>query len=432
MAKKTTPIRLRIAQTIAGKSFIPSLDIPAGVSANRINDFGDKASQLRAVMGWVNAGNEAIVQGVSSVEIILNRIKPDGDKERIYSHEALDLLYEPNAVHSYEQLMQLHHTYVNVTGEGYLSMVDQDGKPFTPSMGKLPSALHILPAHETSLQIVNDNYYQSVIRHKGNSYDVRSVLRDLLPDPLNPYYGRSIIAASAASIDTDEKMKQWNNNVFANDARPSAVFTTNEELSKDAYDRLNQQIKDQHSGSANAYKPLLLENGATVHPYMLNQRDLDFLNSRKFSRDEILAMMRVSPSMLGMVENVNKANMEGAIDIHHVINTIPRVRRFVTMLNMRLMRHYDRTLEFDFISPLGDDKEQKLKEAIEGVNKWMTIDEVRAMYGMEPLPDGQGAQLYAQGIVTPLSVISQPVATQTTVKAVKSAEGEQSRPKPKR
>lgn len=433
--KNQPPIRVRIAQLVAGKSFIPSLpSVGYGAGAARINEYRDKASQLQANLGWVSAANEAIVSSVAAVELVLYKKLPDGDKERVHEHEILDLLNQPNSIHGYEQFVQLHHTYVNITGEGYILLLDKNGQPFEPRMGRLPAALHLLPSHEASIQLRNDDYYNSQVMYKGTAYPIGTVIRDLVPDPMRPYYGRSVIAASASSIDTDEQMKEWNRNFFANEARPGMVFTTNEELSDASYERLNQQIKDMHTGTTNAYKPLLLENG-TVQPYMLNQKDLDFMNSRAFSRDEILAMMRVSPSLLGMVENVNKANMEGALDIHALINTIPRMRRFVTLLNNQLVKPFDRTLELGFISPLSDDKKQKLEEAKAGVNAWMTIDEVRDMYGMEALPSGAGEQLYVQGIVTPLEVLANPPApakpSEADPNTAKSLEGEHGRPKPR-
>jgi phage portal protein BeeE len=99
-------------------------------------------------------------------------------------------------------------------------------------------------------------------------------------------------------------MKEWNRRFFANNARPSLIFNTNEPLDDDAYERWRKQFQDEHGGTENAYKALLIEGG-DAKPYMLNQQDLDFLNSRKFSRDEILAMWRVSPGIIGAVENVN-------------------------------------------------------------------------------------------------------------------------------
>lgn len=410
MPKDKTPFRIKLARSIAGKSFIPNLDLHdrlmSGNGANVINDFNTKLAQLEGNLGWVAAANEAIVQGIIGVPIRLYRKETDGTRTEIFKHDLLDLIASPNAVHRYKQFADLHHTYVNLTGEGYILMLDRAGQPFEPKKGALPSSLHILPAHGTELKL-GTTYYESVVRFNNKEYPITSVIRDLVPDPLDPYRGRSIIAAAAKTIDTDEQMKDWNRRFFANNARPGLVFSTNEELSDEAYRRWKEQFSEEHTGAANAYKNLLIEGGS-VQPYMMNQHDLDFLASRKYSRDEILAMMRVSPSMLGMVENVNKANNDGALEIHHKLNTIPRLDRFLDLLNAVLVTPYDRNYEFDFESPVPEDKESKLKEAEGGVNKWMTIDEVRALYGMDPLPNGDGNQLYVQGIMTPLKAISSP------------------------
>jgi HK97 family phage portal protein len=439
MPKDKTPFRIKLARSIAGKSFIPNLDLHdrlmTGNGANSINDFNTKLAQLEGNLGWVAAANEAIVQGIIGVPLRLYRKEADGTRTEVFEHDLLDLLASPNAVHRYKQFADLHHTYVNLTGEGYILMLDRNGQPFEPKKGALPASLHILPAHGTELKL-GATYYESVVRFNNNEYPISSVIRDLVPDPLDPYRGRSIIAASAKTIDTDEQMKDWNRRFFANNARPGLVFSTNEELSDEAYRRWKDQFSDEHTGAANAYKNLLIEGGS-VQPYMMSQHDLDFLASRKYSRDEILAMMRVSPSMLGMVENVNKANNDGALEIHHKLNTIPRLDRFLDLLNAVLVTPYDRNFEFDFESPVPEDKDSKLKEAEGGVNKWMTIDEVRALYGMDPLPNGDGDQLYVQGIMTPLKAISSPSKPANTDDADEKSspptgsdtEGEKSLPK---
>ncbi|BAS17620.1 uncharacterized protein RBE_0759 [Arthrobacter sp. Hiyo8] len=90
-------------------------------------------------------------------------------------------------------------------------------------------------------------------------------------------------------------MKAWNQQLFANGARPSLIFQTDQPLDDDAYARWKAQFADDHTGTNSAYKPLLIEGGKAT-PWMLNQQDLDFLESRKFSRDEILAMFKVSPA----------------------------------------------------------------------------------------------------------------------------------------
>ena len=139
-----------------------------------------------------------------------------------------------------------------------------------------------------------------------------------------------------------------------------------------------------------------------------NRQDLDFLNSRKFSRDEILAMWRVSPGIIGAVENVNRSNLEAGFYIHAVNNIRPRIRQFVRQLNASLVSVYDPTLVLGFEDPVPEDTEAKLKAAREGVNKWWTIDEVREQYGDSALPDDLGCQVYMANNNAPLSAIAEP------------------------
>jgi hypothetical protein len=157
---------------------------------------------------------------------------------------------------------------------------------------------------------------------------------------------------------------------------------------------------------------------------MLNQQDLDFLNSRKFSRDEILAMWRVSPGIIGAVENVNRSNLEAGFYIHALINIRPRIRQFVRQLNASLVSTYDPTLELGFEDPVPEDTDAKLKAAREGVNKWWTIDEVRDQYGDAALPNDLGSQVYMANNNAPLSAIADPpkpgeVITPTPGKSLK-------------
>jgi hypothetical protein len=159
-------------------------------------------------------------------------------------------------------------------------------------------------------------------------------------------------------------------------------------MENEAYERWKQQFVDESTGTENAYKPLLIEGGDATS--LVNQTDLDFINSRKFSRDELLAMWRVSPGIIGSVENVNRSNLEAGFYIHAVINIVPRVRQFVKQMNASLVQIYDPTYELDYVNPVPEDVASKLQEIKAGNGSWLKIDEARAAYGMEPLPDGMG------------------------------------------
>lgn len=407
MPNRITTLRFSIAAALLGKrrAFVPHLDnaLLALEGGNSIKNYRSKGEAITANLGWAFTANDAIVRPTARVQLKLYRRNKKGDREEIFDHEVLELLKRPNGALKGKQMRRLHFSYMNFTGESYELMMKGD-KPFEPKLGQLPDSLHVLPAHLVEFKL-GATYSQSTVRFDNNVYPISSVMRDINPDPRNPYFGQSIITAAAATIDTDEQMKDWNRRFFANNARPGLIFSTKEELSDEAYKRWKAQFGDQHTGTENAYKNLMVENG-DAKPYMVSQQDLDFLASRKFTRDEIFAMFQVSPAVVGLIENANRSIMDGAVYTHTINNTLPRIEDWVELQNTSWIQVYDPTLELDFVSPVPEDKEAKLKEAEKGTNKWMTIDETRELYGMPALPGGLGARIYAQASLAPLDRIA--------------------------
>lgn len=402
--------RLRIAKAILGthaKELIPALNPLAGLDdgSGRLRTYVTKQEQLTANLGWSYAANKAIVDDCASVPLKLFRKKSDGDKEEIKgAHPILDLLANPNNAHTGEQMAQLHYTYMNFNGEAY-TMMFRNGLPWTPNPGQLPQALQEIPAHLCTFKLSDDGYSKSTVKFNNQIYPLSVFVRDINPDPSYPYNGQSIIAAAASIINTDNQMREWNNNLMANGARPGLVFTTNEEMSTDAYERWKQQHGDEHTGAMNAGKSLLIEGG-DVKPYMLSPQDLDFLESRKFTMNEILAMWKVSPYKLGLVESVNKASAEIFDRKHAKDNTEPRVRQWVHQLNVTVVQNLDPTLELGYENPVPEDVEAKLAVAEALTNKVYTIDEVRDMYGELPLPNKLGEQIYILNTNAPLKSVA--------------------------
>lgn len=407
MSLKST-IRSLITKDIMGVNTMPALSLEDifGNDSNlsfRNKSFNSKPSQLQANVGWVFTANSTICDPASSVKLKLMRIMSDGEREEVFDNEIIDLLNNPNNSMTWEQMAYLHYSYKNLTGESYILKVGADGKPLEKDV--VPTALYTLPSHLCTFRLGN-TFGESVVLYNGQELPIKSIIRDIYPDPQNPYYGQSIIQAASSTINTDLQMREWNLKMFSNSARPGAIIEVPDKLDDTAFERLKKQIEDTHSGTDNAFKGIILEGGAKLAPYMLSQQDLDFLNSRKFSKDEIFAMFRISPSNAGMTENVNRANAEAQEYTMSKNAIVPRVRQLVSVLNSRLVKPFDSTLELDFENPIPEDVVTKLNEATQAVNKWATIDEVRALYGMDALPDGLGSQIYAPAGNIPLKDLS--------------------------
>ncbi|WP_159441864.1 phage portal protein [Williamsia sterculiae] len=382
---------------------MPALNPTGGLmfpgSGGPLKRYDTKAEQITALTGWVYTANGAIADPCAAVELKLFRKKKDGTKVEVAfgdpAMEIMDLLNSPNALHTGEQLRQLHFTYMNIVGESYVYMRGLDGNPFIPSKGKLPAALDIFPAHMTAFRL-GSNYSDSTVHLGEHAYPIQSIIRDLNPDPSNPWLGQSIVAAAAQTVNLEEQMKTVNEMLMKNGARPSVVFQTNEQLDDSVYERWKKQFFDDYTGVMNSGKPLLIEAGSVVQN-MLSPRDLDYLASRRFSRDEILAMFRLSPGMIGLVENVNRANLEAGFYVNAVVNIVPRVRQFVRQVNASLVGIYDPSLELDFVNPVPEDADAKRAYVEGATDKFITKDEARAMYGLKPLPDGLGEHIIVTG-----------------------------------
>lgn len=388
-----------------------------------VAEYKDKRAQLMANVGWVYAANQVIADDCSAVRLKLMHKMNDGDEEEVYTHEILDLLDDPNSVITAKQLWNLYYSYLNLTGEAYILKLDQKGNPLEDNH-KLPSALFPLPSHLCDFYVGEKDWNESYVIFNGQKFSIRAILRDINPDPENIYKGMSIVRKASLTIDTDVQMKRWNNKLFKNGARPGVVVEVPDQLKDDAFNRLKQQFDEQYRGVGNAFNRVILEGGAKMSPFMMTTQDLDFLESKRFTRDEILAMFKVSGSNLGITEDVNRANAE-AQDYAYAKRCIkPRLEQFVDFMNKRLLRPiYGGEYVLSYEDPVPENTEMRLKEAQAGVNNWLTIDEVRDMYGREALPNGEGDKLYVSMGQVPINELS--LYLQDNETASNTSEGEE-------
>lgn len=400
MGRIQNAVKALQGQPTGKKDYIPPLPGSGSfIGGASINRYGNKAAQLRANIGAVWQANEIITIAAAGIPIKLRRRKADGKYEEITDHPLLDLIERPSDFLTGKQLRKLHFTYMNMIGEAYELMYDAKGNK------NIPRALHVLPAQNTEFEL-KGSWGDSVIKYNNKPYTVFEVLRDLNPDPENPYRGRGVVAAAAATLDTDSQAKEYNRRFFANSARPSVTVETKGELSDKAFERLKQSFNDSFTGTENAHKPIILE-GATLKPFMLTQKEMDFLASQQFTRKEILAFFFVSGAMLGDTDQANRSNMDASEYNLAKYAVKPRVEQYLELLNTRLVDNVDRSLEFYTDPIVPEDVEAKLKAAEASVNNWATIDEVREAYGKDPLPNGQGKVLYIEANRVPIEMAGQ-------------------------
>lgn len=354
---------------------------------------------LNAYTGWVYSAVSYISKELSKIDLHLykKKYKKNGQVEidEIYEHDALSLLYSVNDFQTKDTFLEIHQTYIELTGESVWAILrDTNGNP-TELWTLRPDWVSVLPSKQDYIE--GYEYRPYGLGSGGQS--IRFKRNDIIffkePNPVNPYRGKGRVQAGAYQIDIDTFSDDWNRTFFYNSALPYLVFTSEKNISPEAIKRFMEQWRSKFEGRFNSHKVAFLGGGFKPEKIGGNMKDLDFMEGKRYIRDEILALFHLSKANIGIVEDVNRANQE-ASDARFAKTVLkPRMTSLVSYLNEFYLRNWaDEDLFFDYDDPTPEDVEFKLKVYENGLkNGWMTINEVREEENLPPVEGGDAIYL---------------------------------------
>jgi HK97 family phage portal protein len=339
---------------------------------------------------WVYACVSARAEGVADIDLYLYDTKR---KERIESHELLDLIYRVNDGMTKFELFESTQAFKDLDGNAFWFLArDRDGKGKIQAIYPLrPDKVNIVTNKENGLVI--DGYVYTSQDGTKVPFSKNEILHFKNFNPLGnhpfPHRGLGIVQASAWSIDTDNEVRKWNYNFFKNSAKPDGIlYSEGGAVDQTDYNRLREQWKQEHQGSENSGKIAILSGGIKWQELTRSQKDMDFVEQRNFNRDEILALFKTPKSILGLTEGIIRANADATIYIFALRTIKPAMQRIVDTLNEFLVPEFGEGIEFRFTSPVPDDRAQTLSEYSLGVNKWLTRNEIRTREGLPSSEEG--------------------------------------------
>ena len=115
---------------------------------------------------------------------------------------------------------------------------------------------------------------------------------------LNGLMGSSLIVLGKEAIGLNLAYEQQASRWMGSGAKPSGVLQTDQKLTPDAAKRLASDWRDLHTGIQNIGKVAVLERGLKYQAVAFDAAQMDFLNNRRFSIEEIARLLRVPLHML--------------------------------------------------------------------------------------------------------------------------------------
>lgn len=138
-----------------------------------------------------------------------------------------------------------------------------------------------------------------------------TVLHWMFVDPDNVYWGLAPLKAAASAVDTDLAAVKWNRATLANDGKPPLGIFLSDSLDSAQWEVARDFIQESIDGN-NVRKALIMGGASKAQPLSLNAAEMDFLESRKFGREEIGAVFGCPPVLMVAGESVTFANLDAA------------------------------------------------------------------------------------------------------------------------
>jgi len=127
---------------------------------------------------------------------------------------------------------------------------------------------------------------------------------------LDGIVGVSPISYNRESIGVSVALDKFAGSFFKNSASPSGIFSIDGELSDEAFKRMKEDFDKSWTGMKNSNKPMVLEGGAKFNPITMTNVDSQFLEARKFQKQDISSIFRVPLHMINDLEKANYNSIE--------------------------------------------------------------------------------------------------------------------------
>ncbi len=357
-----------------------------------LSDFFGRSARLnflQAYKGWVYAAVSAIAQEVGDIQLRLMRSTTKGDVE-VLDGELIKLIARVNPRMTQQELFEITQSHQELEGNAFWFLA-RDG------MGKIreiwplrPDRVTFTQDKENPLMIAKFFYRQKDGRR--TEFEPKDIIHfqqfNAEGDYPFPTRGLSTVQAAMLAIDTNEFARQWNKRFFLNSARPDYILSTEGRLSPDEYERLKRKFESAHRGVENSHKFLLLQGGLKADKLTATQKEMDFVKQVLQSRDEILAIFRVPKTILGITDDVNRANAEATNFVFASRTIKPKMDKIVNTMNEFLVPQFGDDLFYTFESPVPEDRDRIVSEYEKGIDKWLSRNEIREAEGLPPTVEG--------------------------------------------
>lgn len=376
----------------ASRAMIAVSEIRAGqVQSSPANyeSFAKKGYQMNP---YVFRSISVLARACAGIEWELYNKRLGGKPTEIQDNPLLTLIKYPNPLQCRAEFIEAMIAYLMIAGNSFMEKVGPDNGPPMELWTLRPDRMAIIPGKTGYVARYRFKEGQVERFWEVDPVTLSSPVSQMkLFHPTDYYYGMSPLEAALSSMDQNNHASRWNLGLLQNSATPSGVLQVvktdsnpNASLTNEQYAKLKSEFYENYTGSRNSGKPMILEGGLDWKQISLTQKDMEFLNNKKLTAQEIAMVYGVPPMMLGLGD-MTYANYEEARLSFYEETVLPIMDFLRDHLNKNLSPLFGDSLYLDYdrddIEALAIKKEKRRTSLVSA--NWLTVNEKRTADGYD-------------------------------------------------
>jgi HK97 family phage portal protein len=352
--------------------------------------FEQSASVYKAIM--------ALADNVPQAELAFREKKT---KKEIYPEDLLRLMQTPNPLMSGSDFIQACTGFYALYGECFI--VKQRSLGQVAGTSKMPAELWTFNPKRFE-RVVENKVFQGWRYNSNFFFPKEDVIHIKSFNPYDDFRGFAPTAAGKNEIDIDYATLIFNKAFFDNDATPGFYLSTDKRLTAQQKKDLLTWYKKQHSGASRAFNAAVFDSGLKPGGMTPSHKDMDFIEQKRYTREEILGIWRVPKALLNITDGINYATFQGQMKVFWLYALVPILKKFEAGFNRGLVNQIDASIEFFFdlsnVPAFLEDFYAKIDVALKMQQLNVPLNDIneKLNLGFKPYPWGNTAWL-------PLSVI---------------------------
>ena len=246
----------------------------------------------------------------------------------------------------------------------------------------------IYPNYQRQNKLLPETYYHFSIDGNYYIFSQDDVIFLMYPHPKYLDRGASPIQAQAYNVDIEKYIEVYERDFFANSARVDMILKTDQDLDEDTAKKVKETWRDAFRGKF--HDIVVLGSNLQPIPMKWTNKDFEFLNLSKWSRDKILAAYKVPASKLGITDSTNRSGGVTSENNFHQDCIQPRLNIWDEECTKEIISAIDPKIEMLHDNPLPRDRQIEVSEArvyLSGAACY-TINEIRNLKGLKSQENG--------------------------------------------